>query len=124
MFFKRKNKGLQAIYTMHSIQGFALSLVGIFIPIYLLTLGYSVSQAIIFFIIYYIAGLIAAFTAVHIAKYIGLQQTLIFRFPFTFAFLILLYLLESINIPLSLIAFLGGFQNTLYWIQKPLAYHP
>lgn len=27
-----KQKGLAAIYTMHSIQGFAFSLIGIFIP--------------------------------------------------------------------------------------------
>lgn len=101
---------------MHSIQGFAFSLIGIFIPIYLLTLNYSVSKVLIFFIIYYLAGLVAAFSAVYIARHIGLQQMLIFRLPFTFVFLLLLYLLKSNDIPLSVIAFLGGWQNSLYWI--------
>jgi MFS family permease len=116
MFFRRKNKELNAIYTMHSIQGFALSLIGIFIPIYLLILGYSISQVLVFFIIYYLAGLIAAFAAIYIASKIGLRQTLIFRLPFTFVFFILLYLLDSAHIPLGIIAFFGGWQNTLYWI--------
>ena len=40
-----------SIYAMHSIDGIAGGLIGIFIPIYFLTLGYSVSQIFVFFIL-------------------------------------------------------------------------
>ena len=111
-----KQKGLAAIYTMHSIQGFAFSLIGIFIPIYLLTIGYSVAQVLIYFIVYY--GLVAAFSflAIFIASRIGLERTILCRFPFTFTYLILLYLLPQYAIPLFLIAVFAGLECALYWI--------
>jgi len=116
MFFKKENKGLKAIYAMHSIQGFAMSLIGIFIPIYLLTLNYSVSQVLVFYIMLYAFLLFFAFFAIIVANKIGLQQTINLRFPYLFIYLISLFLLKSISLPLSIIALFGGLQMALYWI--------
>lgn len=116
MFFKRKNKGLKAIYAMHSIQGFAFSLIGIFIPIYLLTLGYTVSQVLVFFIIYYGSVAIFSFLAIYLANVFNLQKTIIIGLLFLFVYFILLFLLKSISIPLIIIALLGGLKTALYWI--------
>lgn len=101
---------------MHSIQSFALSMIGIFIPIYLLTLHYSVSQVLLFFITHYSFLLVFAFVAIYTASHIGLQQTIIARFPFLFAYFVLLYLLPSVKIPLFAIALLGGLASAFYWI--------
>ena len=60
MFFRGKKNGLKPIYTMHSIEAFAMSLIGIFIPIYFLTLGYTISSVLIFFIVHY--GFLALFS--------------------------------------------------------------
>ncbi len=116
MFFKRKNKNLDAIYIMHSLQGLALSLIGIFIPIYLLILGYFIKDVLVFYIIHYLSLLFFAFMALVVAKRIGLVQTIILRYPFVLLYFILLYFLESTNIPIFIIAILGGLNSAFYWM--------
>lgn len=107
---------------MHSIDGFAFSLIGIFIPIYLLTLNYSVYQVILFFIIYYAFCLIFSFVSIYLTKYFGVLKIIFLRFPFLFAYLASLYFLQSYSIPLILVAFLGAVQNMFYWIPLHLLF--
>ncbi|MBR9677448.1 MFS transporter [Candidatus Woesearchaeota archaeon] len=107
---------LNEIYLMHAIDGFALSLIGIFVPIYLLILGFSVSQVIIFFIVQSLTVPFASFLVGFISSRYGLKHTMLLRFPFMLVFLLMLYSLDSFAIPILLIAVIGGFQTTIYWI--------
>lgn len=101
---------------MHSIQSFALSMIGIFIPIYFLTLNYSVAQVIKFYIAHYSFLVVFAFVAIYLARYIGLQQTILARTPFTLIFFGLLYLLPLYHYSIYLIAFFSGLESAMYWI--------
>lgn len=112
---RKKFAGLKAINTMNTIQELAFSLFGIFIPIYFLTLGYSLSQVFLFFIVNYILIVIFSFVAVYLANRIGLQQTIIVRLPFLFIFLLLLWLLESKSISLYTIAIFNAIQTAFYF---------
>jgi len=113
--FKRK-KAINSIYTMHSIDAFAFGLIGIFIPIYLLTIGYSVSQVLLYYIVQNIVLMLSSFLAGYIGSWIGIQKILIIRFPFLLLFLVLLNSLNLISFPLYLLAIIDGFQSALYWI--------
>lgn len=93
-----------------------MSLVGIFIPIYLLTLGYSVRDVLVFFITHYALLPVWGFLAIWIAGRIGLQKTIMTRFPFLFAYLGLLYWLQIRPVPLVLIAVFMSLNSALYWI--------
>jgi len=90
-----EKNNLKPIYTMHSIEGFAMSLIGIFIPIYILTLGYAISDLFVFFMVHYALLPVFGFLAIWVAGRIGLQKTIMTRFPFLFAYLGLLFLLPS-----------------------------
>ena len=118
----RSDKGLQAIYKMHSIDSFAFSLAGVFIPIYLLTLGFSVTQVLIYFIIQNTSLLMSAFAAGYIGSKYGIQRTLLLRLPFLFLFLILLLLLDNINFSIYFLAVIDGWQSSLYWIPLHIAF--
>jgi len=109
-------KQLNEIYIVHSLDAFVFSLIGIFVPIYLLTLGYSVSQVLIFYIIKQLAVCVFSFLAGYVSNHFGLKHTMLMRFPVVSAFLIMLYSLDSVAFPLTLIAVLGGFQTALYWM--------
>lgn len=122
MFLGYQKSRLNKLYLAHSIQGFAFSLVGIFIPIYLLTLKYSLSQVLIFYIIHYAFLLFFAFFAMRIISRIGPWRAIVLSFPFLFAHLVLLYLLKSIAIPLGVIAFFGGLYSAFYWIPLHLMF--
>jgi MFS family permease len=115
MVLEEENKSLRAIYIMNSVQAFGSSLIGIFVPIYLLNLGYPLTQIFFFFILQYIIVVIASFLAAHFSNRYGLEKTLSFRFPFLFIFLVMLLLLENYNIPLWLIALIGGLETSLYF---------
>lgn len=116
MLFKQEKNQIKGLYLMHSIQGFASSMVGIFIPIYFLNLDYSVEQVIKFFIAHYSFLLIFAFAAIYLARYIGLQQTILARTPFKLIYYILLIILPFCDFSIFFIAFFSGLESAMYWI--------
>ncbi|MCK5061572.1 MFS transporter [Candidatus Parcubacteria bacterium] len=118
----RNSESLNAVYKMHSIDSSAFSLVGIFIPIYLLTLGFSVTEVLVYFIIQNTTLLMSAFAVGYIGSKYGIQRAMLLRLPFLFLFLILLLLLDNINFPIYLLAIIDGWQSALYWIPLNIAF--
>lgn len=117
MFFrKEEEQQLKMIYLMHSIQCLALSTVSIFVPTYLLTLGYSLEQVIKFFVFYYVCILLFAFVAAFLSSKIGLYHTLFFRIPLVLIFILLLYYLPEYKFSIYFIAFFGGVEEVIYWV--------
>ena len=84
-----------AVYAMQSFDSIAGGLIGVFMVIYFLTLGYSVAQIFIFFIINNIAILILFFVVGVFAKHFGLAKTLLIRLVFLFFSLFLIYNLDK-----------------------------
>lgn len=109
-----KNK-LNAVYTLHSLHLFAGSLIGIFVPIYILMMHYSVSQIFIYYLTYTIIMFFLFLIASLIARKIGLKRTLLLSLPFQFAYLGLLYMLPFVHMPLWIIALTAAASASLYW---------
>jgi len=107
---------LRLIYTNHFIQNLALSIYDIFIPIYLLDLGYNIQDIIIFFIASTLNICIFSFITIYLTKFISLPKIIIFRFPFLFVFLGLILLLKNISTPLIIIGIFHGAAIALYYI--------
>lgn len=55
-----RNKELTEIYAMMSLRAMAMSLISIFVPIYLYTLGYDIPTILLFFIVISITQVIFA----------------------------------------------------------------
>jgi len=100
---------------MNSIEGLGWSMIGIFIPIYLLILGYTLKQVFVYYIIQNLVILLTAFLIVFLGRVISIQKVLIVRFPFLLIFLILLYNLQDLNFSIYYLAIIAGFQLMLYW---------
>lgn len=81
----------RAIYAMQSIDGFAGGLIGIFIPIYFLNLGFSVKDIFLFFIVNNLAVLFFFFLAASFAKKFGIFKTLFAHWTFKIIELFLVY---------------------------------
>lgn len=113
---KRIFKGnLNKLHVMNSIEGLGWSMVGIFIPIYLLTLGFSLQQVFIYYIIQNTVILLTSFLVVYLGRIVSIKKVLIVRFPFLLLFLTLLYNLQNIDFPIYLLAIIDGLQLMLYW---------
>ena len=114
----RVKSELQEIYLNQIIQTFAISLIGIFIPIYLLQLGYTLNN-VLFYVLLARAmlGILSPLSASFAAR-VGLKHTILFRLPISIVFYFLLILLGfNVTIPnLIFIAIIGGLSDCLYWI--------
>lgn len=106
---------ISKLHLMNSIEGLGWSMVGIFIPIYLLTIGFSLQQVFIYYLIQNTIILSASFIIASLGGIIGLQKILMVRFPFLFIFLIILYNLKSLNFPIYFLAIIDGLQVMFYW---------
>jgi DHA1 family multidrug resistance protein-like MFS transporter len=107
---------LQGVYVNLMIQSFAISLIAIFVPIYLLKLGYSLNQVILFEAVKF-AGLsfFSPITAL-LAKRIGFKHLIFFRVPMYIFYLTCLIMLEKFSLPIYLIGLIGGVSGSLYWV--------
>ena len=113
---RKRKKALRAIYFMQMVDGIVGSLVGIFIPIFLYTLGFSLNQIFVFLIIYQLGVVGGAFVSVWLARLTGFQQTFVLRFPLAISFYLILFNFTGTEIALWQLALLGGLQAALYWV--------
>lgn len=112
-FFK---KGIHNLYLNHLLRGIAFSLFGIFVPIYLLTLGYSLTSIFVYFLIFQIVTTISFFIVLPISKKIGHKAAIIASTPLSIIFVLLFQILPSTNIPISIIAIVIGIQDGFYFL--------
>jgi len=107
---------LSEVYWNLAIQSFGLSLISIFIPIYLLQLGYTVSNVLLFMIFYF--GMVAVFSPLSalFANKFGFKHVILFRTPLLLAFMAGLYFLPNFRNIIFFIAIVGGIAGSLYWI--------
>lgn len=110
------NKELSELYLSVAIRTFALSLISIFVPIYMLNLGYSLVDVLGFYIIYYIFHGTFSFFAAKLSLKIGFKHSMILTVPFLILFYILLYTITTYNWPLALLALVGAINNAIFWI--------
>ena len=110
------NKLVQ-IYCSLGIRTFALSLVALFIPLYLhFELGYSMQQTLLFYLVYAVIFAIASPIAAKVAARFGSKHAIMYSIPLYLIYILLLYLLPSYPTPLFVLSVLSGFSLAFYWM--------
>ena len=105
------------ILQMMSLNSFAMSFVSVFIPIYLLKLGYSFQMVMLWMVIQHSTLLIFSFITVYISNNIGLVRCLHIRFVLLLTyFSLLLFGLKDIHILIYIIPILIGAEEAFYWM--------
>lgn len=109
-------RNLSEVYFTIFLKTFAMSLIGLFIPIYLLKeIGISFPDLLIFLIFANVFVLIGYFFGTFIGSHIGIRRLISLSVPFFILHYILLYLLPTMNIPLNLIAIVLGLGRGIFW---------
>lgn len=99
---------------LHSL---AQSLVWVFVPIILLRTGYSVTNILIFYLIFNIIDVPLNFVAAYLMRVIGARKVLLLGIGSVIVFFILLNFLSFGNWPLLiLLAFLAAVYDTFFWV--------
>jgi MFS family permease len=111
------NRELSEIYITIIIRFFALSLISIFIPIYLFQKGFDLGYIFLFFaIISTVAGL-TAYPSLKLSKRFGVKRGILISIPFLIAFYLLLQFLttNSLDWIFFLTSIFGGIECSLFW---------
>lgn len=116
LFHFFRNRELNEIYASVSIKSFALSMISVFIPIYLLKLNYSLTSVFLFYVILNLTHALFIIPAAKIASKFGFKHSILFSVPLLVTFFILFFTLSIYNWPLYLLAIIFGLSNSLFWI--------
>ena len=110
-------KEMTEIYVSMAIRAFALSLLSLFVPLYLyIELGYSLSVTLGFFIVYASVFALATPLTAKITAKIGLKHSILLSVPMYIIYFILLYGLKSYAIPVYFVSVFYGLGNAFFWI--------
>jgi MFS family permease len=117
------HKELTQVYISSAIRHFAISLISLFVPLYLYKeLGFSLEQTLYFFIFYSIVFAILSPLAAKFSARFGLKHSVLVSVPLYLMFILLLYFLPVVEIPLVIIAALLGASQSFYWMGMHLVF--
>jgi MFS family permease len=111
-----RNRELNELYASIVVKSFALSLIGIFIPIYLLQSGLPLASVFLFFAIFSGTHAIISIPAAKISSRFGFKHSILFSIPFLILALLGLYLLDVTSWVFYAVPIFFGIQNGLFWI--------
>ena len=115
---------LKQIYLSAAIRSFSLSLVGLFIPLFLYhERGVSFSNTLLFYIFF--SSIFALFTplAAKFAARFGIKHSVLVSIPIYLGFLCAIYLLSPTTPNLFIMGSLLGLSLALYWMGMNLIFH-
>jgi len=119
IFHFLKNRELNELYISIAIRAFAVSLIGVFIPIYFYQQGYSFFSIFLFYAIWSLTHMLFSIPSTKISSKLGLKRSILLSIPFLILFFFFLYTLENFNWPLPILSIFIGLSTSLFW----LSYH-
>jgi len=111
-----KNREMNELYLSVAIRSFAISMIGVFVPIYLLQIGYQLQEVFWFFIVVSLAQILLAIPSAHIASRFGFKHSILFSVLPLILSIAGFYYLEQFDWLYYFVAVLVGFAGDLYWI--------
>lgn len=109
------NRELSELYLSFSLRTFALSMISIFVPLYLLKIGYDLIAVLTFFMIFSMIHGVISVSVAKLSMKIGIKHAITLSIPFLILYFILLYTLPTYNWPLAILAMVGAVSNALFW---------
>ncbi|SRR6266568_564972 len=116
-------KDIQRVYLCHTFNQVVLSVIGVYVPVYLLTLKYSLQEVILYYAIAPTVGLfITFFIFIPLMRKWGLINLFKLYYPLQILQLFLLFSLQFFKFPLEIAAVGYGIATYAYWIPLNLLF--
>lgn len=110
------NKELNELYISYSIRDLGASIIGIFIPFYLLDIGFTISQVFFFFAFENIFHVLSAIPVGQFSARYGYKHAVLLSGPLLVLVLLMIYTIPQFGWSLILIALMSGIKNSLFFI--------
>lgn len=115
LFHFQFSKELSHFFISYALRGFAYSLVGVFIPAFLFSSGYSLKAIAFYYLMSaFFMGVGCILTCALFTK-IGIKHGILISAPVTITHFLMLYSLDTYHWPLTLLAFVGASASAFYW---------
>lgn len=109
---------INELYSSLSVYAFATGLAGIFVPIYLYNLGYSITVIASFYIVSFLFKIIVYKPTIAIVTHFGPKHALLLSYLLTLCYTILLFWLAKNPWLLYPAASLGGLAHGIFWLSR------
>jgi MFS family permease len=113
---------LKEVYSNQIIETFGLFLICIFIPAYLLEIGYSLAEAAAFALVQLLVSAALCSLSARIDARIGVKHTILIRAPILISHLAMVMNIESLPGFYWPAVILGGLSISLYWVSFNIEY--
>src|SRR3989344_8337303 len=111
-----KDRELNELYVSISIRSFALSLIGVFVPIYFYLIGYSLTSIFFFYMLLSLFHIVFSIPIAKISSKFGIKHLIGLSVPFLIIFFFLLYSIETFNWPLPILSVFAGLSTAMFWL--------
>jgi hypothetical protein len=113
--FRIKHTELNEIFLVMSLRSFVCSMISIFVPIYLLILGFSLRDVLLIQLVMAIVEFSFEFVSASYISKVGPKHAIALSMPPLIAHFWMLSTISTYHWPLWFIAFCGGLALALYW---------
>jgi MFS family permease len=111
-----KNKELRDLYVAMSLKTLSLSMIGIFIPLFLMIdRNFSLNEVVLFYVWNVIAMMLFTPFAGKFSSKFGLKKSIVLAAPMFIIFYLGLHNFENLGISINYLAILLGISSALYW---------
>ena len=107
---------LSELYTSIMMRSFGVGIVGIFVPIYLYDIGYSLSEIFLYFTIYFLSRPVFSFAAAALAALKGPKHTMFYSYLLSIAGFGLLLILPGNSWAFLLTSSVNGAAMTFFFV--------
>jgi hypothetical protein len=105
---------LSEIYASMFLRSFALSLIAIFVPVYLYKIGYSVQSILLMYVVWFASRMFFSALVTRVINSIGPKHCIAFGTVLHIAYLSMLMTIQDLHWPLLLTAVLGSLANSAF----------
>lgn len=110
------NKELNELYASVALRSLAISMIGIFVPLYLLQIGYDFRMVLLYFLLFHGIHALLVIPVAKLGSKIGLKHLVILSMPLLILFYLMLYSLPEYRWGLGILALVRGVGNCLFWV--------
>lgn len=114
--------GLAEINAMHALRSIAEGVSSIFIPLFLISQGYSLTSVFGYLFMLSLFWLVSQLAGTWLITRLGIRGAIVLSIVASIVQYILLFMLATYHVPLILIAFFGGLAVTLFWLPFRIAF--
>lgn len=105
---------LSELYTTQLLRSLSLSMVGIFVPVYLFKIGYSITDIALFYVVWFAIRPLLGYLTAKLIGEIGPKHTMILSVGVQIAYLAFILSIQTMHWPLFLVAALGSLYFGMY----------